>query len=153
MYHSLGPRRSYVLPLFHFLSGSDTTSQLFGCGKKTAWAAWDSLPELTDVFTQLMENPDSLTLDSEHMKYLERYFILQYSKTCKARTVNSARHLLFTKGWTELEDVSHACRIILKCGCKKACRGNCKCSRNGLEFIALAYAHVREAVKTMMVNE
>ena len=38
----LGPSKSLALPLFHSLTGCDTTSQFLGCGKKTAWAAWSS---------------------------------------------------------------------------------------------------------------
>ena len=30
----LGPQKSLALPLFHALSGCDTTSQMLGCGKK-----------------------------------------------------------------------------------------------------------------------
>ena len=39
--------------------------------------------------------------------------------------------------WTELPDVSSACRMIASCGCKVACTGNCKCSRNNLRCSAL----------------
>ena len=120
------------------------------------------------------------------MKSIEKFFVLQYSRTCEAVSVNEARQILFTKAlrsfesltqcalyqhikrsllqacfywkqatvsvqqipdtskwgwhfvesrnawcpfWTHLDDVSTASRILLRCGCKKACKGNCKCSK------------------------
>ena len=186
--NQLGPAKSLALSLFHALSGCDTTSQLYGCGKKTAWQAWEALPELTGVLLELRQSPDKLTIESPQMRCLDRVFVLQYSRTCDASSVNQARQILFTKGlrsfeslpptqcalfqhikrsllqacfywkqatvsvqhipdvskwgwqfvesrkewcpfWTHLDDVSTASRILLRCGCKKACRGNCKCSR------------------------
>jgi hypothetical protein len=29
--------------------------------------------------------------------------------------------------WTTLPEASKACRALIKCGCKKSCKGNCKC--------------------------
>ena len=34
--------------------------------------------------------------------------------------------------WTDLADVSHACSLLLHCGCVVACRGNCRCHRTWL---------------------
>ncbi|MES9882214.1 MAG: hypothetical protein ABW185_15180 [Sedimenticola sp.] len=31
--------------------------------------------------------------------------------------------------WTDLADASKACSVLLRCGCIKACQGNCKCHR------------------------
>ena len=132
-----------------------------------------------------------LTIESPHMRCLERFMILQYSRTCDATSVNEARQILFSKGsrsfeslpptqsalfqnakrcliqacfywkqaatsvqqisdvskwdwkfieskkewcpfWTHLDDVSTASRILMRCGCKKACRGNCKCSKGDI---------------------
>ena len=39
--------------------------------------------------------------------------------------------------WTDLADVSHACSLLLHCGCVVACRGNCKCHRTGLRCSTL----------------
>ena len=33
--------------------------------------------------------------------------------------------------WTDLPDVSKGCAMLVQCGCKVACRGNCKCHRMG----------------------
>ena len=34
--------------------------------------------------------------------------------------------------WTVLPEASKACALLFHCGCLKACRGNCKCSKAGL---------------------
>ena len=39
--------------------------------------------------------------------------------------------------WTDLSDTSTACAFLVKCGCKKACNGNCKCFKAGLKCSAL----------------
>ena len=39
--------------------------------------------------------------------------------------------------WTDLADVSHACSLLLHCGCVVACKGNCKCHRAGLHCSTL----------------
>ena len=39
--------------------------------------------------------------------------------------------------WTDMADVSHACSLLLHCGCVVACRGNCKCHRTGLRCSTL----------------
>ena len=39
--------------------------------------------------------------------------------------------------WTELDDASKACSILLHCGCKKSCSGNCKCAKAGKRCTAL----------------
>ena len=39
--------------------------------------------------------------------------------------------------WTDLEDASVACSMLLHCGCQKSCTGNCKCSQAGLRCTPL----------------
>lgn len=90
IYTKLGPSKSFALPLFHSLTGCATTSQFLGCGKKTAWAAWASLPELTDTLVTLTRNPDVFTLESVHMQRIEHLVVLMYSKGCGADGVNEA---------------------------------------------------------------
>ena len=34
--------------------------------------------------------------------------------------------------WTDLEDASRGCRLLICCGCQKGCTANCKCSRGGI---------------------
>ena len=84
IYSNLVPSKSLALPLFHSLTGCDTTSQFLGCGKKTAWAAWASIPEVTDTLVTLTQDPDLFTLESVHMRRIERFVVLMYSKGCGA---------------------------------------------------------------------
>ena len=39
--------------------------------------------------------------------------------------------------WTDLPDVSEGCSLLIHCGCKVACRGNCKCCVAGIRCSAL----------------
>ena len=39
--------------------------------------------------------------------------------------------------WTNLGDTSKACTILLHCGCKKACRGHCKCCKAGVRCTSI----------------
>ena len=198
---TLGPDTSSVLPLFHALSGCDTTSQFFGIGKKTAWKVWQRFPDLTTVLKAIKADPCVLTIDSDHMAALERFVVLLYSESCTASHVNQARQELFSKGaraldsipptqaalfqhlkrcllqgayiwgqvlqrcqeipdyedwgwvkvvraavgnqlvpfWTTLSDVSKGCSILTRCGCKKSCTGNCKCSKANLHCTTLCH--------------
>ena len=105
IYSDLGPSKSLALPLFHSLTGCDTTSQFLGCGKKTAWAAWRSIPDLTNTLVALTNTPDLFSLESVHMQNIERFVVLMYSKGCGAAGVNEARHCLFTTGSRSLENL------------------------------------------------
>ena len=100
---ALGPTKSLALPLFHSLSGCDTTSQLLGIGKKTAWSTWQSMPELTETLLNLTHNPQPFSMDSDDMKQLERFFVLMYSRSCSATSVDEARLQLFSHGSRTLE--------------------------------------------------
>ena len=101
----MGPVKSSTLPLFHAFSGCDSTSQMFGIGKKTAWVAWECYPEITDTFLLLMDNPSLLTIESVHMQQLERFTVLMYSKGCGITRVNDAMMHLFTHGLRSLDDI------------------------------------------------
>lgn len=43
----------------------------------------------------------------------------------------------FVPLWSDLPDASEACRELIKCGCKKKCRGRCKCRKNELSCTEL----------------
>ena len=51
----LGPSRSLALPLFHAITGYDTTSQFLGCGKKTTWTSWQNTTGLTETLVALTD--------------------------------------------------------------------------------------------------
>ena len=101
----LGPSMSLALPLFHALTGCDTTSQFLGCGKKTAWASWQNTPGLTETLVALTNEPNHFSLESLHMQKLERFVVIMYSKGCGLAKVNEARHRLFTSGKKSLENI------------------------------------------------
>ena len=72
----LGPSRSVALPLFHAITGCDTTSHFLGCGKKTAWAFWQNTPGLTETQLALTNAPSCFSLGSLHMQKLERVVVI-----------------------------------------------------------------------------
>ena len=78
---------------------------MLGCGKKTAWSVWEAMPALTATLLTIMEDPTSLTLDSDHMKQLEGFVVLMFSKSCSAATVNEARFKLFSRGLRALDTI------------------------------------------------
>ena len=47
--HTLGRPKAQALPVFHALTGCDTTSAFRGKGKKSAWQAWQAFEEVTDT--------------------------------------------------------------------------------------------------------
>ena len=181
-----------VLPFFHAVTGCDTVSYLSGKGKKTAFQAWKSNPEVTETF-QVLSSPQE-TVSEEQCRLLERFVVVMYSRTCAQQTVNEARQALFAQGnrsienvpptqaaleqhvnraayqaghvwgqalepmqelpspsewgwqqspegwsprWTMLDEASKACSELIKCGCKRACRGLCKCTKANLPCTAL----------------
>ena len=118
----LGPSNSLALPLFHALTGCDTTTHFLGCGKKTAWQAWTCYPDLTETLIDLTQDPTLLTLASIHMQRLERFVVLMYNRRYSAARVNNARVHLFTRGMCSLEKLpptqaalfEHAKRALLQ---------------------------------------
>ena len=47
--NSLAASKSRALPMFHALSGCDTTSSFRGKGKKSFWQAWQAFEEVTET--------------------------------------------------------------------------------------------------------
>ena len=92
---SLGPEKTYALPMFHAITGCDTVSAFVGHGKKSTWATWNSLPQLSDALLSLANAPTSLQEDTMHV--IERFVILLYDRTSKCKDVNNARKKLFAK--------------------------------------------------------
>lgn len=89
---SLGNDRSLALPVFHSFMGCDTTSAFFEKGKKLAWGASNSYPDVTQAFTYIARNPFApVDEESSHFKHLERYFIVLYDKTCNLESISEAR--------------------------------------------------------------
>ena len=102
---TLGPEKSLSCPLFHSFTGCDTTSSFLGIGKKTAWAAWQAYPDLTETLLTLSDDPTLLTPDSIHMARLERWTVVVYSKSSGCSRVNGVRRQLFTHGTRTLDHI------------------------------------------------
>ena len=102
----LGAETYRTLPMFHSFTGCDTTSCFFGKGKKSAWKAWKSFPEVTEAFTFLENHPYyQLDTDDSIFKLLERFTVVLYDKTSNILDVNEARKEIFTKKNRTLENI------------------------------------------------
>ena len=112
--NKLGPQKCISLPLFHSYTGCDTSSSFLGIGKKTAWAAWEAYPEITDTFMALAEDPLLFSMDSIHMERLERWTVIMYSKSCGLSRVNDTRRELFTSGKRTLENIPPTQRALFQ---------------------------------------
>ena len=105
IFDSLGKQKVQALPLFHALTGSDTTSAFKGKGKKSAWQAWQAFAEVTDTFIYLYLHPfKSLSIDSIHFKAIERFVVL-YDRTSPLISVNDTREELFCKRNRSIERI------------------------------------------------
>lgn len=93
----LGPSKSKALPMFHALTGCDTVSCFYGKGKRSAWEAWNSYPEVTDVFINLYSISVSSEIDSSTVHKLERFIIIMYDRTSACFELDAARKFFFTK--------------------------------------------------------
>ena len=75
---SLGELKARALPVFHALTGCDTTSAFRGKGKKSAWQAWQTYKEVTETFVFLASHPfEHLSDDSIHFHRIERFTVIQ----------------------------------------------------------------------------
>lgn len=102
----LGEPRSSALPAFHAFTGCDTTSSFLGRGKKTAWEAWKSFPDVTNAFLQIRANPfQPIDVMSSQFSILERFTVVIYDKSNTSGSVNKARRELFTKMNRSLENI------------------------------------------------
>jgi len=92
----LGREKSMAMPMFHSFTGCDTTSQFFNKGKKSAWEAWKSYPDVTEAFKAIATEPFmDLTLESDVFKLLERYVCVLYDRTTDEESVDEVRQELF----------------------------------------------------------
>ena len=61
--------------------------------------------------------PNSFTLDSLHIRHLERWTVLMYSKNCNAELVNDTRKLMFSHNLRFLDPANQECLILAYQGC------------------------------------
>ena len=101
---SLGEAHSRSLPVFHALTGCDTTSTFYGKGKKSAWQAWKLFPGVTPTFEFLANNPfHQLTVDSDHFKRIERFTVILFYKLSPLDSINKTRMELFCKNNRDMD--------------------------------------------------
>jgi hypothetical protein len=99
----------------------DTVSSFTGRGKKTAWETWKALPEVTEAYAELADNPASI---EDHIHLLERFVILMYDKTSDTENINETRKQLFTQKGRDIQAippthaafVQHAKRAVYQGG-------------------------------------
>ena len=124
---AVGPRNSAILPLFHARILCDTVSSFAGIGKKTAWAAWNVYPEVTEAFEELMHMADPFS--DRTLEVIERFVVLMYSRTNDLSRVNDARKQLFAQKSRSLENIpltqaaleQHLKRARYQCNCWNMC--------------------------------
>ena len=96
IFTTLGDSRSRALPVFHALTGCDTTSAFRGKGRKLAWQAWQAYEEVTETFQYLADHPfEHLNAESVHFRNIERLIVILYDKTSPLSSVNETRKELF----------------------------------------------------------
>lgn len=119
----LGEARSKSLPVFHAISGCDTTSSFYGKSKVSAWKAWEIYPDVTQTFQFLAENPFwNLTVLSDHFKRLERFVVIMYDKLSPLACINKLRMEMFCKSHRSMDKLpptkvifSHRKNLFLLC--------------------------------------
>ena len=98
MCRSLVRETSAALPIFHCYTGCDTISAFCGKGKKSAWEAWSSYPEVTQAFNYMAANRHSpLTTDGHTSNFWSatqssfttrrdiRFLSMKHEESCSAR--------------------------------------------------------------------
>jgi hypothetical protein len=122
---NLGEPRSRALPVFHALSGCDTTSAFHGKGKKSAWQTWQVYSDVTATFANLARNPFTLLdVDSNDFQKIERFTVLLYDQRSDSFSVNETRKRLFCQENRAMEKLpptqdallQHARRAIFQAG-------------------------------------
>jgi len=92
----LGELVSISLPMFHCLTGCDTTSSFMNIGKKKAWKVWMNNLDLTDALVYIAEHPFTpVKSDSSHFQKIEQLVVKFYDAHSSLNLVNAARKILF----------------------------------------------------------
>ena len=90
------------MPYFHSFTGCDTTSSFFRKGKKTAWEAWKSYPDVTTAFAAIALDPFLDFNRQSQIFGLQRFTVVLYSKGSTLEHVDEQRKELFvviTNSW------------------------------------------------------
>lgn len=100
---ALGLDKSKVLPMFHALTGCETVSAFAGHGKRTAWAVWESFPELTESLSEVNNEPTEIT--ESCMNIIARFVTLMNDRTSTCSEINTTRKKLFANKGRPLESI------------------------------------------------
>lgn len=100
---TLGPLKSAALPVFHAITGCDTTSSFAGKGKKTAWDTWTNNPDITAAFLEISSCPSSIS--DFCFSVIERFVVKLYDRTTNSQNVNLTRKQLFAQKGRTLESI------------------------------------------------
>ena len=112
---TIGEPRSQALPVFHALTGCDTTSAFRGKGKKLAWQAWQVYEDVTETFRYLASHPfEYLSTDSAHFQKIERFTVILYDKTSPLSSVNEARKDLFCHKSRSIDRIPPTQNVLLQ---------------------------------------
>ena len=101
--HIMMPLALEGLPFFHAVTGCDTVSVFSGKGKKGAYEAWKSFPQVSASFGHLSARPDSIS--GADFEMTGKFVVLLYSRSCPASSINEVRQLLFSQGTRTLENI------------------------------------------------
>ncbi len=94
----LGEEKSRALPFFHAFTGSDTTSQFNGKGKKLSWNAWSAFPTSNEAFLFPVHHPfKPMSVDSPLFQVIEQFVCNLYDNTTLFGSVNDLRKDLFPR--------------------------------------------------------
>ena len=118
----LGEEKCITIPMFHALTGCDTTSFFSGRGKKTAWDVWKMFQPLTYALYTVSNKPHSIPDDT--FAEIQRFVVLMYNRSSGHRKVNDARIDLFCKNSRSIENIpptedalfQHTLRAVLQAG-------------------------------------
>ena len=110
---ALGPEKCNALPMCHALTGCDTVSAFAGRGKRTAWAVWESFPELTDALSEV--NHEQTDITESCMSIIARFVILMYDRTSTCSDINTARKKLFAKNQFRLHTTLWCSMFDVQC--------------------------------------
>jgi len=92
----LGYCASRCLPIFHSLTGCDTTSAFVGIGKKTAYKVWMDFEEVNDAFMFISDHPFcNLHTNEAPFKLIEQYIVKLYDRSSTLSSVSACRKDLF----------------------------------------------------------
>ena len=90
IFASLGVLKSQCLPLFHALTGCDTTSGFYGKAKRSAWEAWNLISNsVTPTLESLATHPfQEVTETSIHFPNVQHFISVLYDKTSPRTNLN-----------------------------------------------------------------